>query len=96
MRRFLFASTLALIVAGAAPAGAQSLGIAAGQQGSNNFASNAAIAKVLSEEGKFNTRLQSYGGAGLFMPLINEGSMDVAATTAPEVSDAALGKGAFK
>ena len=96
MRRFLLASMLALIVVHAAPAGAQSLGVAAGQQGSNNFGSNSAVAKVLSEEAKFDVRLQSYGGAGLFMPLIDEGSMDLTATTSPELADAVLGQDAFK
>jgi TRAP transporter TAXI family solute receptor len=96
MRRFLLASMLVLIVVHAAPAGAQSLGVAAGQQGSQNFGANSAIAKILSEEAKFNTRLQSYGGSGLFMPLIDEGSMDLAAITSPELSDAVLGQDAFK
>ena len=54
------ASTVCLTV----PAAAQTLGIGAGTQGSQNYAVNAGLAKFLTDELGMNVRVQAYGAAG--------------------------------
>ncbi|MGR3379338.1 TAXI family TRAP transporter solute-binding subunit [Salipiger abyssi] len=77
-------------------AAAQSLGIGAGRQGSQNYASNAGLASFLTEEAGMDLRVQSYGGSGQSMPLIDAGRLDLQLVPSPEFEEAAGGKGAFK
>ncbi|MHC0054687.1 TAXI family TRAP transporter solute-binding subunit [Actibacterium sp. D379-3] len=76
-------------------AGAQSLGIGAGSQGSQNYALNAAIGKFLSEKAGLDVRVQSFGGSGGSMPLIDAGRLDLQAIAAPSVYSAVLGEEPF-
>lgn len=89
----------ACLVAGtmsvATVASAQSVGFGAGQQGSQNYAVNGALAKVATEQAGLDARVQSYGGTGAYMPLINNGELDFAAVVLPSVRDALSGTGAF-
>ena len=77
------------------PVMAQTVGIAAGQQGSQNYRAGGLLAKVLTDHAKFNARLQSYGGPGAYMPLMNAGEIDFAPITSPEVYEAIEGIGPF-
>ncbi|MGQ0663764.1 MAG: TAXI family TRAP transporter solute-binding subunit [Pseudomonadota bacterium] len=74
---------------------AQIIGMGAGQQGSQNYQTNATIAKLLTEEAKLEIRVQSHGGSGIFMPLIDGRELDMAAVVVPEVYDAMQGEGPF-
>jgi TRAP transporter TAXI family solute receptor len=74
----------------AGPAQGQSLIMGAGQQGSQNYGVNAALAAVLSESG-FEIKLESYGGSGSILPLVNAGDTDLWAGGAPDVTGAIEG-----
>lgn len=69
--------------------------VGSGQAGSQNYAANTAIGKLLAEKG-VNTRVQSYGGAGNYLALINAGDLDFAAITSPEVTEAMNGTGHYE
>ena len=97
MRIMMMAAAVAGVLGFAAgQAQAQSLTIAAGQQGSQNYVAGAAIAKLLSEKGDFDVRVQSFGGSGQIMPLIDQGQVDLAPVVAPDVLPAYLGQGPFE
>lgn len=95
MKLHAFATVIALALAATA-ASAQdfkdrTIALGGGQQGSQNFSTNAGIARILSNEGGLNARVHSYGGAGAYLPLINRGELDMAAVTSPEVIEAMTG-----
>jgi TRAP transporter TAXI family solute receptor len=92
MRSFLKMAMGALLAATAlaAQAQAQSLVMGAGQQGSQNYGVNTALAAVLSESG-IDINLESYGGSGSILPLLNSGDTDLWAGGAPDVTGAIEG-----
>lgn len=94
--RTLFAAGIAATLAFASPVSAQSLGIGAGKQGSQNYAVNAAMAKFLSDELGMDVRVQSYGGSGQSMPLIDAGRLDLQLVPSPDFSSAVLGQEPFE
>lgn len=69
----------------------RTVALGAGQTGSQNYVTNASIARVLSNVGNLNARVHTYGGAGAYLPLINRGELDCAAVTSPEVVEAMTG-----
>ncbi|MFV0245484.1 MAG: TAXI family TRAP transporter solute-binding subunit [Qingshengfaniella sp.] len=75
---------------------AQDLRFGAGQQGSQNYGVNAAIAQELSERGGFNATVQSFGGPTAYLPLLGTGDLDLAAIVTPDLGDAVRGKGPFE
>lgn len=75
---------------------AQDLRFGAGQQGSQNYGVNAALAQELSERAGLDASVQSFGGATAFLPLLGSGDLDVAAVVMPDLGDAVRGKGPFK
>lgn len=75
-------------------AGAQTINMGAGQQGSRNYATNSAVASLLTENG-LTVRLESYGGSGAFLPLINAGDLDLVAVPAADFYDAYTGGEVF-
>ena len=90
---------IALVAAGlvaglATAAGAQTVNMGAGQQGSRNYATNSAVASLLTENG-MTVRLESYGGSGAFLPLINAGDLDLVAVPAADFYDAYTGGDVF-
>jgi len=90
---------IALLALGTAVAGtatAQSLGIGAGTQGSQNYAVNAGMAKFLTDELGMDVRVQAYGGSGQSMPLINTGRLDLQLIPSPDVSAAVAGNEPFE
>jgi TRAP transporter TAXI family solute receptor len=74
---------------------AQPVSVAAAQPGSQNNSVASGLAKVLGDQGKMNVRVQSYGGEGVYLPLLNNGEVDVAPITSPQVIDALEGIGPF-
>lgn len=75
---------------------AQSLGVGAGRQGSQNYAVNASLAKFLNEEADLDVRVQAYGGSGQSMSLIDAGRLDLQLVPSPDVLAAFQGVEAFK
>ena len=90
------AASLAVTGGAAAQLGVDKpISVGAGQAGSQNYAANTAIGKLLAESG-INTRVQSFGGAGQYLALINNGDLDFAAITSPEVIEAMNGTGHYE
>jgi len=75
---------------------AQPISVAASAPGSGQHSVASALAKVLTENGKMNIRLQAFGGEGVFIPLLNDGTVDLSAITSPVTLEPLLGSGAFK
>ena len=80
----------------AGAADAQSIGIGAGKQGSQNYAASAAMGKFLSDELGLDVRVQSYGGVGQTLALVDGGRLDLAVVPAPDFTAAALGQPPFE
>ncbi|ASP23682.1 NMT1-like family protein (plasmid) [Antarctobacter heliothermus] len=78
----------------AAPGLSQQIVMGTGQQGSQNYGVNTGIAAVLSDNG-FNISLESYGGSGSVLPLLNAGDIDVWAGGAPDLTAATEGSEYF-
>jgi uncharacterized protein len=96
----MFMKTLATACVAAAltvaPAAAQTIGIGAGTQGSQNYAVNAGFAKFLSDELGLDVRVQSYGGSGQSMPLIDAGRLDFQLVPSPDFAAAVRGEEPFE
>ena len=92
----LTALCIAASVTTAGAAGAQSIGIGAGTQGSQNYAVNSGAAKFLSEEAGLDVRVQAYGGSGQSMPLIDAGRLDIQLVPSPDFEAAVTGTGPFE
>jgi len=69
---------------------------AAGQQGSQNYGVNAALAQAFKSAGDINATVQAFGGPTSYLPLVNSGELDVAAVVMPDLGDAIRGAGPFK
>lgn len=95
MKKVAIATGLVASFLFAAPANAQSIGIGAGQQGSQNYAASAAVGKFLSDELGLDVRVQSYGGVGQTLPLLDSGRLDLAVVPSPDFTAAALGQPPF-
>lgn len=90
------ATACAVAVLAAGPASAQSIGIGAGTQGSQNYATSAAMGKFLTDELGLDVRVQSYGGAGQTLPLVDSGRLDIVLVPGPDYMAAALGQEPFQ
>ncbi|AQZ49510.1 TAXI family TRAP transporter solute-binding subunit [Martelella mediterranea] len=75
---------------------AQDLRFGSGQQGSQNYGVNAALAQAIGTNTDMDVTVQSFGGATAFVPLINAGELDIAALVTPDAGDAIRGNGPFK
>lgn len=95
MRVFFSALSVAAVLM-AGQLHAQSLGIGAGSQGSQNYAVNSGLANFLSDKAELDMRVQAYGGTGASMPLIDSGRLDVQAVVGPEVHAAYRGEWPFE
>ena len=80
----------------AAPGTAQELRFGAGQQGSQNYGVNAALAQAISERMGLDASVQSFGGPVAYLPLLNAGELDMAALVTPDLGDAIRGRGPFE
>lgn len=91
-----FAACMAGSLALATGAMAQTVGIGAGKQGSQNYAANAGMAKFLADELGLDVRVQSYGGSGQSMPLIDSGRLDIQLVPSPDFNAAMKGEMPFE
>lgn len=80
--------------AGSATAADEPLRWGAGKQSSQNYTVNGVLVSALSQEG-IEARLQSYGGGGVFLPMINAGRLDFAATPSGGPREAYMGLESF-
>lgn len=80
----------------AAPVAAETLRFGAGQQGSQNYGVNAALAQVIADRTDLETGVQSFGGPTAYLPLLNSGELDMAAVVMPDLGDAVRGAGPFE
>lgn len=92
----LFRTAVVVLGLSAGTANADALGIGAGSQGSQNYALNAGIGKFLTEKAGLDVRVQSFGGSGASMPLLDGGRLDVQAIDSPSVYAAVMGEAPFE
>jgi len=79
MKAYLGAVAIAAVLS-AGTAQAQSLGIGAGSQGSQNYAVNAGLGSFLTDKAGMDVRVQAFGGSGASMPPGQKGQPDAAAS----------------
>lgn len=77
-------------------ASAQTLRFGAGQQGSQNYGVNAALAQAIDTNSDLSVTVQAFGGPTAFLPLLNSGELDIAAVVTPDAGDAIRGSGPFQ
>jgi len=92
MKRLL-AATAALVLA--ATAQAQVLGFGTAPQGSIGYNMGSAIAKVIAETEKLQSRVQPYSGSSAILPLVNTGELDLTVCNVLEAQEAANGEGPY-
>src|SRR5688572_24946410 len=85
-----------LILGWAASAGAQVVSIGANPPGSYTYSANAAIAKILNAKTGLEARVQPYGGSSAYVPLLDNGELDLATLNVIESSMAVTGTGMFE
>src|SRR5262252_2610656 len=91
MTRILFAAA-ALVAAGAQ---AQVLGFGSAPQGSIGYNMSSAIALVMAEEGKVQSRVQPYSGSSAVLPLVSSGELDLVVCNVLEIEEATQGSGPY-
>ena len=75
---------------------AQVLGFGSAPQGSIGYNMSAAIARVMSEEGGIQSRVQPYSGSSSVLPLVNSGELDLTVCNVMEIQEAYSGEGMYK
>lgn len=75
---------------------AQVLGFGSAPQGSIGYNMSAAIAKVMAETAKIQSRVQPYSGSSAALPLVNSGELDLAVCNVLEIQEATAGEGPYK
>lgn len=86
-----------LVAAIAFPASAQdTVRFGAGQQGSQNYGVNSALAQAVEERTDLSVQVQSFGGPTAYLPLLDAGELDFAAVVMPDAGDAVRGQGPFE
>jgi len=93
MRTVLLAAAFALSLIGAA--GAQPVGLGTSPQGTLTYQLGAAVAKVLTDAGKIQARVQPSSGTGTMIPLVDSGEIDIGFANTLELYDAFHGVGTF-
>jgi TRAP transporter TAXI family solute receptor len=78
-----------------ASAHAQPIGISTSPQGTLTYAVGAAVAKVLTEKGGLQVRVQPSSGTGAGIPLVDSGEIDLGLANTLELYDAYNGVGTF-
>ncbi|MFL6950348.1 MAG: TAXI family TRAP transporter solute-binding subunit [Xanthobacteraceae bacterium] len=82
---------LATVALGAAPARAQTYGLATMQPGTLNHTTGSAIAKVLKEKASMNALVQPTAGESVIIPLVGRGEAELGIANALEVNVATEG-----
>ncbi|MGB5079601.1 MAG: TAXI family TRAP transporter solute-binding subunit [Burkholderiales bacterium] len=93
MKRILGGFIAALLASGAQ---AQVLGFGSAPQGSIGYNMSSAIARVMSEDAKIQSRVQPYSGSSAVLPLVNSGELDLAVCNVMEIDEATKGEGPYK
>jgi len=75
---------------------AQVLGFGSAPQGSIGYNMSSAIAKVMAEDAKIQSRVQPYSGSSAVLPLVNSGELDLAVCNVLEIEEATKGEGPYK
>lgn len=92
MKRLVTACA-ALMLGGAAHA--QVLGIGTAPQGTIGYNMGSAVAKVLLQDGKIQSRVQPYSGSSAVFPLVNTGEIDLTVGNTLELQEAYNGEGPY-
>ncbi len=92
MKRLVTACA-ALTLCGAAHA--QVLGIGTAPQGTIGYNMGSAVAKVLLEQGKIQSRVQPYSGSSSVFPLLNTGEIDLTVGNTLEAEEAYNGEASY-
>lgn len=74
---------------------AQTLGIGTAPQGSIGYNMGSAIAKVIADVEKIQSRVQPYSGSSAILPLVNSGELDLTVCNVLEAQEAANGEGPY-
>lgn len=93
--RIITAVTFAATLAVTGTAHAQPLGLSTSPQGTATYAIGAAVAKVLTEKGNIQARVQPSSGTGAALALVNSGEVDVGFSNTLELLAAYNGTGIF-
>ncbi|MBI1942120.1 MAG: TAXI family TRAP transporter solute-binding subunit [Betaproteobacteria bacterium] len=91
MLKLLLRAALALPIA----ASAQTLGFGTAPQGTIGYNMGSAIAKVIAETEKLQSRVQPYSGSSAILPLVSSGELDLSVCNVLEAQEAALGAGPY-
>lgn len=93
----VFTASVLVVTALGAPVMAQdTVRFGAGQQGSQNYSVNAALAQAIDEGTALSVNVQSFGGPTAYLPLMETGELDFAAVVTPDAGDAVRGTGPFQ
>ncbi|HEU4922923.1 MAG TPA: TAXI family TRAP transporter solute-binding subunit [Burkholderiales bacterium] len=74
---------------------AQVLGFGSAPQGSIGYNMSSAIAKVMADDAKLQSRVQPYSGSSAVLPLVSSGELDLAVCNVLEAQEAANGEGPY-
>jgi TRAP transporter TAXI family solute receptor len=74
---------------------AQVLGFGSPPQGQIGYNMSSAIARVMSEDAKVQSRVQPYSGSSAVLPLVNSGELDLAVCNVLEIEEATKGIGPY-
>lgn len=86
------AAALTLLASGAS---AQPVGLGTSPQSTLTYAVGAAVAKVMTDVGQIQARVQPSSGTGTMIPLVNSGEVDLGFANTLELYDAFHGVGTF-
>jgi len=89
------AAAAVLAVIAAAPADAQTYGVATGKQGFFAYSAGAAISKIASDNG-LPLRVQPFGGVSSYVPAVNANEVEFGLVTELETNYAVTGQGIYK
>jgi TRAP transporter TAXI family solute receptor len=95
VHKLFLAAALGISLAVSTGAGAQPVGLGTSPQGTLTYAIGAAVAKVLTEAGNIQSRVQPSSGTGTMIPLVNSGEIDIGFANTLELYEAFHGTGTF-
>ena len=96
MFKKVFTTAVIFSVLAAASVSAQTLGFGSGNPGSITHSTSTAIAKLITQELKLQTRVQPHGGQSAFVPAVNAGEVQFGLANSAELMDAVKGTGIYK
>lgn len=94
--KFKFLAGLVVAAACSATAVAQNVGVGTMSQGTMSYSSGSALAKVLTEKGGMQARVQPNSGESVLIPLLDTGELDFGIANVIESAEAVHGERVFK